>query len=151
MKKLIIVLLTLIAVGFQNCKKEKENFTYCTGCPIFSWVGYYSGTGTYFTANTGETVDNIEVNINIENTYDSNLVIHVEAPNYISESFSKSKTDDKYYILIGSGARTLDLGLKRSGNQYRLNGTLKKNSWNKVDSTWTVVQSLTFQVDKKSP
>jgi len=91
------------------------------------------------------------VDVNIENTYDSTLVIHVEAANYISESFSKSKTDDNYYILIGSGARTLDIGLKRNGNEYRLSGTLKRNSWNKVDSVWIVVQSLTFQVGKTAP
>jgi len=143
--------LVIVAVGFQNCKKDKGTFTFCTGCPVSSWVGYYSGTGSYFTANTGETFDNVAVNVNIENTYDSTLVIHVTAANYISESFSKSKTDDNYYILIGSGARTLDIGLKRNGNEYRLSGTLKKNSWNKIDSVWIVQQSLTFQVDKTAP
>jgi|GEM_PF-2282837 len=151
MKKLIIVILAVVAVGFQNCKKDNGTFSFCTGCPLSSWVGYYKGSGAYFTANTGETTDNVQVDVNIENTYDSTLVIHVEAANYISESFSKSKTDDNYYILVGSGARTLDIGLKSNGNEYRLSGTLKRNSWNKVDSVWIVVQSLTFQVGKTAP
>jgi len=151
MKKLITILFIFVAIVFQHCKKNTGDFTFCTGCPLSSWVGYYEGTGDFYTDNTGETRENIPVNVHIENSYDSLLVIHVDAESYVSESFSKSKTGDEYYMLIGSGARTLDMGLKRNGDQYRLNGTLKKNSWNKVDSTWTVVQSLTFQVGKTAP
>ncbi len=151
MKKLVIPILIVIAVFFQHCKKESDNFSYCTGCPISSWVGFYSGSGTYFTANTGETTDGVEVTVSITNNYNSNLVVNVEAPGYISESFSKSKTDEYHYILMGSGSRILDIGLKKKGNEYKLDGTLKRNSWNKIDSVWVVDRSLTFQVNKTAP
>jgi len=136
MKRLVIPILIVIAVFFQHCKKENDNFSYCTGCPISSWVGFYSGSGTYFTANTGETTDGVEVTVSITNNYNSNLVVNVEAPGYASESFSKSKTDEF---------------LKKKGNEYKLDGTLKRNSWNKIDSVWVVDRSLTFQVNKTAP
>ena len=151
MKKLVIPILIAVAVFLQHCKKDNDNFSYCIGCPISSWVGFYHGSGAYFTANTGETTDGIEVNVSISNNYDSNLVVNVEAPGYISESFSKSKNDEYHYILMGSGSRTLDIGLKKKDNEFKLDGTLKRNSWNKIDSVWVVDQSLTFQVNKTAP
>ena len=89
MKKLVIPLLIVVAVFFQHCKKDNDNFSYCTGCPISSWVGFYSGSGAYFTANTGETTAGVEVNVSINNNDDSNLFVNVEAPGYISATFSK--------------------------------------------------------------
>jgi len=151
MKKLIIPILIVVAVFFQHCKKDNDNFSYCTDCPISSWVGFYSGSGTYFTTNTGETTDGVEVTVSITNNYNSNLVVNVEAPGYISESFSKSKTDEFHYILMGSGSRILDIGLKKKDNEFKLDGTLKRNSWNKIDSVWVVDRSLTFQVNKTAP
>lgn len=149
MKKLVIPLLILVGILFNQCKKEEDNFSYCTGCPISSWVGYYDGTGSYFTVHSGETKDGVEVYVTIENPYDSTLKVTVDAPSYISGSFSKPKTDDNHYMLFGSGANTLDIGLRQRGNEFQLDGTLKKNSWNKIDSVWVVDQSLTFQVNKK--
>jgi len=151
MKKLIIPILIVVAVFFQHCKKDNDNFSYCTDCPISSWVGFYTGSGAYFISNTGETTDGVEVNVSISNNYDSNLVVNVEAPGYISESFSKSKTDEHHYILMGSGSQTLDIGLKKKDNEYKLDGTFKRNSWNKIDSVWVVDRSLTFQVNKTAP
>jgi len=149
MKKLILPGLLIFALFFQQCKKASDSFSYCTGCPVSSWEGYYIGNGNFFTANTGETFENVEVTLNIDNTYDSTLVINVSSPTYISENFSASKKDENYYLLIGSGSRILDLGLKKKGNEFKVEGTLKLNSWNKVDSTWTVNKSLTFVAFKK--
>lgn len=149
MKKLVIPILIILAVFFQQCKKDSDDFTYCNGCPIDAWVGYFEGSGAYFTVNSGETTDGVEVHVNIENNFASNLKVSVEAPGYITESFSGSKNDGNYYINMGSGSRTLDLGLRKKGEEYRLDGTLKKNSWDKIDSVWIVNQSLTFQVLKK--
>ncbi len=149
MKQLAILLLIVGGILFSQCNKEEDNFSYCTGCPISLWVGYYDGTGSYYTVISGETMDGVEVNVTIENPYDSTLKVTVNAPNYITGSFSKPKTDDNHYILFGSGSNTLDIGLRQRGNEFQLDGTLKKNSWNKIDSIWVVDQSLTFQVLKK--
>jgi hypothetical protein len=149
MKKLLLISVLISIFFFQNCKKSGDNFVYCEGCFLSSWDGYFQGTGTYFTALTGETFENVEVDINIDNTYDSTLSINVQAPTYLSENFTASKNDQKYYMNIGTGERTLDLGLKKKGNEYKIEGTLKLNSWNKIDSTWSVNKSLTFEVFKK--
>jgi hypothetical protein len=149
MKKLIFLNLFIFALFFQQCKKADDTFTYCTGCPLSSWEGYYVGTANFYTANTGETFENVDVTINIDNTYDSTLVINVNAPDYISENFSASKKDDNYYLLIGAGSRILDIGLKKKDNELKLDGTLKINSWSKIDSTWSVNKSLTFEAFKK--
>lgn len=148
MKKLALISIFFVAVLFQDCKKSDDNFSYCTGCPISSWEGYYLGSGSYFTSTTGETFD-VEVEVTIDNTYDSTMAINVNAPAYLSENFTVSKNDQNYYLTIGSGARTLDLGLKKKGNEYKIDGTLKLNSWSKIDSTWTVNKSLTFETFKK--
>lgn len=148
MKKFIIPILILVCILFSQCKKDEDNFEYCTGCPISSWVGFYGGTGVYYTVASGESTDGVEVNVTIENPYDSTLKVTVDAPSYISGTFSKPKNDDNHYVLFGSGSNTLDLGLKKKGNEYQLDGTLKKNSWNKIDSIWVVNQSLTFQLKK---
>lgn len=149
MKKILVISAFFFIFFFQDCKKSDENFSYCEGCFLSAWEGYFEGTGTYFTANTGETFENIEVEVNIDNTYDSILAINVKASAYISENFTVSKNDQKYYMNIGTGARTLDLGLKKKGNEYKIDGTLKLNSWNKIDSTWSVNKSLTFEAFKK--
>lgn len=150
MRKLVVPILIIVAVFYSNCKKHEDNFSYCLDCPLSSWVGYFEGTGAYFTVTTGETTDGVQVGVNIENNYNSNLEITVDAPGYITETFSKSKTDTYHYLNIGTGARTLDLGLRQKGNELRLDGTLKKNTWNKIDSVWDVHQSLTFQILKSS-
>jgi len=149
MKKLLMISVFISVLFFQNCNKSGDNFTYCDGCFLLAWEGYFNGTGTYFTANTGDTFENIEVEVNINNTYDSTLAINVKASDYISENFTVSKNDQNYYMNIGSDARTLDLGLKKKGNEYKIDGTLKINSWNKIDSTWNVNKSLTFEAFKK--
>ncbi|NOX84655.1 MAG: hypothetical protein GXO86_01625 [Chlorobi bacterium] len=59
-KTLIFILLAGIILTLMQCKKdEQDDYSYCTGCPVDAWVGKYTGTGTYFTAATGETFDNV--------------------------------------------------------------------------------------------
>jgi len=149
MKKLLTTILLFSVFFFQDCNKSNDNFSYCDGCFLSAWDGYFQGSGTYFTANTGDTFENVEVEVNIDNTYDSTLAINVKASTYISENFTVTKQNQKYYMNIGTGARTLDLGLKKNGNEYKIDGTLKLNSWSKIDSTWSVNESLTFEVFKK--
>ena len=149
MRILLILCILSLLLLFQNCKKDEDNFSFCTDCPISSWVGYYGGAGSYFTVNSGKTTEGIVVDVNIHNPYDSTLIIKIEAENYISESFSTSKKDDNYYILVGAGSETLDIGLRRNGDQYQVSGTLKKNTWNKIDIVWIVNQSLTFSAMKQ--
>ena len=151
MKKLILASILFTAFFIPGCNKSDDSFAFCEGCYLSSWEGYFEGNGEYFIYNStnGEIYNDIEVQINITNKYDSTLAIEVKAPGYISESFSTSKKNQAYYINIGAGARTLDIGLKKKGNEYKINGTLKLNTYNKVDSTWSVYKSLSFDVYKQ--
>lgn len=147
MKKFMFFLSLTLLLVFSRCNKaEDPNYSYCTGCPVSAWVGDYQGSGTYYTFASNETFEGIETTVVITNPYDSVLKIEVNAPNYISENFSKSKTTDEHYLTTGSGSRTLDLNLSTNQIGYRLNGTVKINQFDNKDSTWKVVKSLTFQV-----
>ena len=148
MKRLLIVIITLVAFSFQQCNKDKENFIYCTGCPVAAWDGYYDGSGAYFVTETGEQVDGIEVKVTIVNTYDSTLKITVDAPSYMTENFTTSKIDDNHYVNIASNERSLDLGLSVKGNEYKLIGTLKKNRYNKIQEIWETDRYISFETYK---
>jgi hypothetical protein len=149
MKTYTLLLAGILFFMFSQCNKsDEQEFTYCTGCPLSAWVGDYQGSGTYYTFSSNETFEGVETSVTITNPYDSLLKINIDAPDYINEIFSKSKTTDEHYLTTGSGSRTLDLNLSSNALDYRLNGTLKFNQFDNKDSTWKVVKSLTFQVDK---
>lgn len=148
MKNLLSIVIFILALGFQQCNKEKENFAYCTGCSVSAWDGYYAGNGAYFAPEPADNADGIEVKVTIVNTYDSTLKITVDAPGYITENFTTSKKDEYHYINIWSDERSLDLGLSKKENEYRLTGTVKKNRYNKIDEVWEVDRYVSFETYK---
>jgi hypothetical protein len=152
MRGLILVSVVFSLMFFIHCEKDNNNdFIYCQECPFESWLGLYEGSGTYFISNSGETLEGVNVQVTITNPYTENLEIEVKAENYIEDKFLVVKDDTQHYITINSGARSLLLNLYINGDQFKLNGTLKRNRFNNGQQTWDVEKSLTFSVFKLNP
>jgi hypothetical protein len=134
---------------FSHCNKENESdFGYCLDCPLEAWIGLYEGSGTYFISNSGETIENVNVQMSITNPYTQNLEIKINAESYIEDEFLTLKDNTYHYITINTGARSLDLNLYKNGTAYKINGTLKRNRYNSADQVWDVEKSLTFSIMK---
>ncbi len=154
MKKQLSAITVFILAGiiltFAQCKKdEQDNYSYCTGCPIDAWVGEYTGTGTYFTSTTGETTDNVEVEVTIENPGGNNMRIDILSPKNVSFQFFGQKNDDEHYFRIAGSTSSLDMNLYKNSNRkdYKINGTAK--TYQSVRDSIKVIRSLTFRVFKK--
>jgi len=150
MKNLILITIVFLALFFQNCKKdEQDDYSYCTGCPVDAWVGEYTGTGDYFTAATGETFEDVEVEVTITNPVGNNLKIDIVAPNHISFQFFGAKNDDEHYFRLAGSTRSLDMNLYKNSNgtDYKINGTAK--TFQSARDSIEVIQSLTFRVFKQ--
>lgn len=147
MKKLIVAIMVLFVVFFQNCKKDNSTYSFCTGCPIEAWAGDYSGTGTYFTTNTGETIPDVEVDLIIENPGGNNLKINITSPKHVSFQFFGAKDNDEHYFTIAGSTQSLNLTLYQKGNEYKINGTAK--TYISAKDSIVVDKVLTFRVFKK--
>jgi hypothetical protein len=116
-----------------------------------TWMGLYEGSGTFFISNSGETIENVNVQMTITNPYTENLEIEVLSESFIEDEFLTLKDDTHHYITINTGARSLTLNLYKNGNDYKITGTLKRNRFNSADQGWDVEKSLTFSVNKLNP
>ncbi len=148
MKKLIVVIMILFVVFFENCKKDNTTYSYCTGCPVEAWAGNYSGTGTYYTSNTGETIPDVVVEVNIGNPGGNNLKVNVTAPDHVSFQFFGTKNNDEPYFSLAGTTSSLDLTLYQKGNEYKINGTAK--TYQTIRDSVMVNKALTFRVFKKA-
>ncbi len=144
-----VIIVSGVILLLGQCKKDSDDYSYCTGCPVDAWVGDFSGTGIYFTSPTGETFEDVDVEVSIENPGGNNLKINITAPNYVSFQFFGSKSNDEHYFTIAGTSQSLDLTLykHKNGADYKINGTAKTYE-NKKDSV-LVDKSLTFSVFKK--
>jgi len=147
-KTIGLIILAGIILTLMQCKKEKQNdYSYCTGCPIEAWAGDYSGTGTYFTTNTGETIPDVEVDLSIEHPGGNNLKINIRSPKLVSFQFFGTKNNDEHYFTIAGNTQSLDLTLYQKGNEYKINGTTK--TYISIKDSVVVNKVLTFRVFKK--
>jgi hypothetical protein len=152
MRFVFSVSLILFLMLFPNCNKDEEDdFSYCLDCPMETWIGLYEGSGTYFITNSGETIENVNVQMTVTNPYTQNLEINIKAENFLEDEFLTLKDNTQHYITINTGARSLTLNLYRNGDQFKLNGTLKRNRYNSNNQGWDVEKSLTFSVMKLNP
>ncbi len=135
---------------FQYCKKPTEDWVFCDGCGIDSWVGNYTGVGSYYKDEGNEITDGVDVQLEIENPMGSQFLIKVLSPGYYSQSFFSSKTDSLYYFNIANQTSSINMNLYKKTGEFKINGVAKKGHWEWSDTVQVFVpdHSLSFEVFK---
>lgn len=148
MKQSLIILCACLIILFQNCKKETEDFSYCSNCEVEEWKGRYTGNGNYFKSSSGETTEDVEVIVTVNITSENNLSVNVLSPNILSQNFFGSKDDPFHYLQFAGSSKSLDLNLYKKGEEYKITGTAKTYKAPNDDGS-NINESLTFRVFKE--
>ena len=147
----ILLISGILLLGlFQYCKKPTEDWAFCTGCGIDSWVGNYSGTGSYYKDEGHEITDGVDVQLEIENPSGNQFFIKILAPGYYSQSFFSSKTDSLYYFNIANQSSSINMNLYKKGSEYKVSGVAKKYHWEwqyEPDTVWVMIPDHTLSFD----
>ena len=150
----ILIISGILLLGFfQHCKKPTEDWTFCDGCEIDSWVGNYTGTGSYYQDVGNEIIDGVDVLLEIENPSANQFNIKLLAPDYYSQSFFTSKNDSNYYFGIEGATSSIQINLYKKGSDFKVSGVAKKYHWEwqyEPDTAYVLIpdHTLTFDVFK---
>lgn len=152
-KKVVILFLfsLLLILIFEQCKEPEEDWSFCEGCPIESWTGDYSGSGSYYEEASNSIIDDVEVQLTIENPLGNQFKIQVLSPDYYSQTFFSSKSDSNYYFDIAGESSSIHLSLYKKSDGYKINGVAKKFHWEWVyepDTAYILIpdHTLSFEV-----
>lgn len=152
LRTFILLVLGILTIGFfQYCNKPSEDWVFCDGCGIDSWVGNYSGTGSYYKDAGGEIIDGVDVQLEIENPDGNQFQIKILAPDYYSQSFFTSKTDSNYYFGIEGETSSIQMSLYKKGDGFKVTGVAKKYHWEwqyEPDTAYVLIpdHTLSFEV-----
>ncbi len=138
---------------FQQCKKPAEDWVFCEGCGLDSWVGNYTGTGSYYKDVGNEIIDGVDVLLEIENPSDKQFNIKLLAPDYYSQSFFTSKSNSNYYFGIEGATSSIQMNLYIKGSDFKVTGVAKKYHWEwqyEPDTAYVLIpdHTLSFEVFK---
>lgn len=132
----------ILLIFLGQCKEPEEDWSFCEGCPIESWTGDYSGSGSYYEEATNSIVDGVDVQLTIENPSANQFNIQVLSPDYYSQSFYSSKSDSNYYFDLAGENNSIHLSLYQRSDGYKINGVAKKYHWEWVHEPDTSYQIL---------
>ncbi len=123
----ILVLLFLFIHLSSGCEKESEpSWEFCYGCELTAWEGQYSGDGQFALGVDSAVSEAVEVQLIINNTYDSQLEIKLSSPGVYNENFYGNKEDTKYYFTLAGTSKSIQLNLYQKEVEYRITGVSQK-------------------------
>lgn len=133
---------------FSSCEKKenKDQWSYCSSCTIDSWIGTFSGTGTYTNLNTSQTESNINVQIAIAETAPDYLMVDFESSGYMSITVN-GEPESAYIISFAGSGKSVTSTLYIKENVLRMSGNAKKFHY-KTD-TLVMDEIVNFEVYKE--
>lgn len=125
-----ITIFVILLLSTSGCKKENENWVWCSDCNSEKIIGNYLGTATHYkyqndTLHYIETKDK-EVNLKITQE-GSQLKVQVGVVNLFNESASGSY-NNTYYITFSGGRINFSATIYENKSAIKLAGTTKKLS-----------------------
>lgn len=123
----ILLFISLGLVILSACKKDESNESWnsCYSCSIDSWTGSWKGTASVFNAQTNNTTDGFDVNVEISETGTNYLTISITIPNQYSSTLSGELLTG-YSISFASSNNSFDGTLFRKDGEFKISGNAKK-------------------------
>lgn len=118
----IILSLVLVMLLFSSCKKDEEEWVWCTDCSLESIAGQYTGTGTYENYDNEQLLTGQTVNLTLKDEGNGNIRVEVGITNLFFMGMNSTYTGT-YYIALGSNTQDVNLTLWRKGNKLKITGT----------------------------
>jgi len=118
----IILSLLLVMLVITSCKKDEEEWVWCTDCSLESIAGQYTGTGTYENYDNEQLLTGQTVNLTLKDEGNGNIRVEVGITNLFFMGMNSTYTGT-YYIALGSNTQDVNLTLWRKGNQLKITGT----------------------------
>jgi hypothetical protein len=119
--KLIIagVFVLLLLTG---CKKESDNWEWCTDCNSQSVAGQYIGIGTYQNSVNDLVLKEQPVYLNITDLGNGSINIQTGIINRFFMGISGGY-NDTYYLTISNNTQLFNITFFKNGNQLKITGT----------------------------
>jgi hypothetical protein len=118
----IILSLLLVMLVITSCKKDEEEWVWCTDCSLESIAGQYTGTGTYENYDNEQLLTGQTVNLTLKDEGNGNIRVEVGITNLFFMGMNSTYTGT-YYIALGSNTQDVNLTLWRKGNKLKITGT----------------------------
>jgi len=118
----IILSLLLVMLVITSCKKDEEEWVWCTDCSLESIAGQYTGTGTYENYDNEQLLTGQTVNLTLKDEGNGNIRVEVGITNLFFMGMNSTYAGT-YYIALGSNTQDVNLTLWRKGNKLKITGT----------------------------
>jgi hypothetical protein len=145
MKKLAFILF-LVAISL-SCKKDKEEWPWCTTCSIDDIVGHYEGYASYSHVEAEETEHNLTAYLQISKRSNNGIQVSTGLANRFAVTLTGSY-DNTYYISLGTDFQTFTGNILESNGRIRIQASVKKNIFNSKTKTWELNEYLDIDMYK---
>ena len=138
-RQIFLFFLLAFLISCNDKTEENDGWLVCTECNLDSWLGAYSGTASHYNAALNKTVENLNIDIEIEKTATDYFTVYIKLPqqNYyatLSGDFVQS-----HAISFASSTRSVNATMLVKENQFRLTGNSKKFQ---VTSDTTIIKEV---------
>ncbi len=144
--QIFLVFLLVVLASCNDKTEENDGWMVCAECDFDSWLGIYSGTASHFTAASNKTVENLNIDIEIEQTASDYFTVYIKLP---QQNYSATLSGDfvqPHAISFASSTKSVTATMMVRENQLRLTGNSKKYQVN--PDTTIIKEVVEFDVYK---
>jgi hypothetical protein len=146
MKFQFAIWLMFTLILFCSCSEKAEEgdgWHVCSDCDMEDWIGIYYGKASYYHHTTNETTENLDIEIEIEQTATDYLCLYIHIENFYTATLCGDFADP-YSISFGSSSSSIYATLYEKDNQVKLIGNSKK--FVHSDDTTIYKETINFEV-----
>jgi hypothetical protein len=147
MKKLVLILV-LLAISL-SCKKDKEEWPWCTTCSIDDIEGHYEGLATYVHVDADEAEHNLSAYLQISKRSDNGIRVLTGLVDRFAVNLTGTY-DNTYYISLGTNSQTFTGNILERNGQIRIQASVKKLLYDNKTNTWEVNEYIDIDMYKVS-
>ncbi len=147
MKKLAFILV-LVAISL-SCKKDKEEWPWCTTCSIDDIVGHYEGYASYSHVDDEETEQNLTAYLQISKRSDNGIRVLTGLVDRFAVNLT-GNYDNTYYISLGTNSQTFTGNIFNRDGQIRIQASVKKLVYDNKTDAWEVNEYMDIDMYKVS-
>ncbi len=122
MKKLAFILLLVATI--LSCKKDKEEWPWCTSCSMDDIEGHYEGFASYYDVDQEQAEHNLPAYLQISRQSDNGIRVLTGLVDRFAVNLT-GNYNNTYYISLGTNSQTFSGNILERDGQIRIQASVK--------------------------
>jgi len=140
----ILLIFTFALINSCSEKAEKvDEWSDYSSCDIEDWIGIYNGKASHYHNTTNETTENLDIEIEVEQTATNYLCVYLRIENLYTTTLCGDFADP-YSISFASSSSSISATMYLKDYQLKLSGNSKKFVQN--NDTTVYKETINFEV-----